>query len=803
MSIRYKLFLILGASQVLLLASLTLTFAILITNIKNEPQNQRAIELARNFQRELEHKDEKLRLLITELVQNPNTFSVFQRGIKDRNILVGSQKKLKEIMNRYDLSIFEVGDKSGRVVYRVHRPSDFGDDKSNQPLIQSALSGHTKSSLETGHSGLGFRVTAPLGNYGTLLIGQVVDSEFAESISGKDSVHLAIFEKDELLTASSSVIAQFAKDPEFKGKPSHSRIKWGDRPFYFVEIPFEDKGLSSLELKFKILIDEKELDVASQKIWISFIAVSVLVFAAIFFISFLFSRDIVEAVKALNHAMKNINLNASDELNIQRKDEIGQMGAVFQDMKRDLIRHQNHLEELVQQKTRELQQTLEDLRKVKEQQDGDYFLTSLLIKPLSGGKYRSENLNVQTLERQKKQFVFRNKKSEIGGDLSVVQEIYLKGRKYVVFLNADAMGKSIQGAGGALVMGTVFKSVITRTQQIYSQQNRHPERWLKDSFLELQDVFVSFDGTMLLSAVIGLIDEETGTMYYINAEHPWVVLYRDEKAEFIENELLLRKIGFTETEFSDNQFYIKVFQLNPGDTIIVGSDGRDDILLSESQSGVRIINEDETEFLRRVEEGKGDLEAIESAILNQGELMDDFSLIRISFLSGPSRRMEAEIDLKPEETTNLIKAAIRHFRSGENAEAIKAFEEVLELVPSHLYCMRELSKLYIKTKDIPKAISLAEKYISIRPDDSDFLYYVAYAHKQKRNFDLAADYSERFRLRNPSQIRNLILLAEVYMHKGLMERAESLLLQVLGLDSSNSRADRLLQFLRSKTPVGV
>jgi methyl-accepting chemotaxis protein len=95
--------------------------------------------------------------------------------------------------------------------------------------------------------------------------------------------------------------------------------------------------ISSLDLNFRILIDEKELDQASQKIWSIFAIIAVLVFVAIFMISFLFSRDIVEAVKKLNQAMKNIDLAKADDLPINRKDEIGQMGVVFQEMKKDLI----------------------------------------------------------------------------------------------------------------------------------------------------------------------------------------------------------------------------------------------------------------------------------------------------------------------------------------------------------------------------------------------------------------------------------------------------------------------------------
>ena len=286
------------------------------------------------------------------------------------------------------------------------------------------------------------------------------------------------------------------------------------------------------------------------------------------------------------------------------------------------------LEHKVEVRTRELQRTLNEVRALKVQQDGDYFLTSLLIKPLGGNFAKSENVDIDILVRQKKRFHFRRWNSEIGGDLCTAHTIELRGHTYTAFLNGDAMGKSMQGAGGALVLGVVFKSVITRTAYSSISNTKSPERWLKDCFTELQNIFVSFDGSMLISAVLGLVDDKTGLVYYINAEHPWVVLYRERQASFIENELLLRKIGL---EGLEGHLRVNTFQMKPDDVLIVGSDGRDDVALGMNERGVRIINEDEYQFLRRVEEGGGDLERIEQAITSVGELTDDFTLVRIGF----------------------------------------------------------------------------------------------------------------------------------------------------------------------------
>ncbi|MCC5814353.1 MAG: SpoIIE family protein phosphatase, partial [Leptospira sp.] len=284
-----------------------------------------------------------------------------------------------------------------------------------------------------------------------------------------------------------------------------------------------------------------------------------------------------------------------------------------------------NLEKKVIKRTEELNNTLEEVKKLKVQQDGDYFLTSLLLNPLITNTSKSEKFKISFFTKQKKDFEFKGKKHEIGGDISISSNIELKGKKYTVFINGDAMGKSMQGAGGALVLGVVFNAVLTRSNA-ESNKNKHPEVWLKEAFMDLQRVFESFNGSMLISIVLGIIEEDSGLMYYINAEHPWTVLYRDEKAEFLENELLLRKLGFPGNEES---FAVRTYQLRPGDVLIAGSDGRDDILLGLDEDGTRIINEDEAKFVTVVEKAKSEISEIVNLLERQGDYTDDITLVRI------------------------------------------------------------------------------------------------------------------------------------------------------------------------------
>ncbi|MCX8000019.1 MAG: hypothetical protein N3A69_13880, partial [Leptospiraceae bacterium] len=64
--------------------------------------------------------------------------------------------------------------------------------------------------------------------------------------------------------------------------------------------------------------------------------------------------------------------------------------------------------------------------------------------------------------------------------------------------------------------------------------------------------------------------------------------------------------------------------------IIMGSDGKDDLVLSQDGE-VRVINEDETLFLKSVEECQGNLDKIYNTNRERYEILADFSLLSIYF----------------------------------------------------------------------------------------------------------------------------------------------------------------------------
>ncbi|MFO1469408.1 MAG: SpoIIE family protein phosphatase [Turneriella sp.] len=437
--------------------------------------------------------------------------------------------------------------------------------------------------------------------------------------------------------------------------------------------------------------------------------------------------------------------------------------------------------------SKQLKKSLDLVNELKTQQDGDYYLTSLLLNPL-GVNAVDEGLNVEVdfFTKQKKSFEFKSQKKNIGGDISIAHTLNFSNGPVTVVLNADAMGKSMQGAGGALVLGAVFQSIIERTRIV---SNVDAETWLKNTFLELQKVFESFDCSMLVSIYITVLENETGKLYYLNAEHPWGVLYRDSKAIFLQNRSYYRKLG---TPGLQDEISIDHIQLREGDLIILGSDGRDDIALPSPESNVRVINEDESLFLKHVETADGRLKEMVELISAQGEITDDLSLVRIRYNAAKSG-----VATKEKQTASvLLRDAKQLVDSGQHHEAAQLLRRAYHSASAGPRALRAALNLAMQMKEYSLAINIGEKLMRIQSNDFEVMYLLAFAERKLNHLEKAQQYSENIRaLDANTNIMNLNLLAEIYVALEERDKANSVLDEILVTDPFNARAKRLREEL--------
>lgn len=540
--------------------------------------------------------------------------------------------------------------------------------------------------------------------------------------------------------------------------------------------------------------------------WLVLIALGTTVFILIAFpillrVSLVKPLDrLLAGVEKVNHGDLTVNVP------VKTMDEVGFLSLSFNSMvdsiriaREDLQDHADNLEEKVRHRTKELQEKMHEIQQLKIQQDGDYFLTSLLAKPLFFNANKSQKVNTNFIIRQKKYFEFRNKQGELGGDICLTGNLRLGApdnyRKYTMAMNGDAMGKSMQGAGGSLVMGVVMNSIMARSASNKRVLNRTPSEWLSEVYHEVHSVFKSFDGSMVISTTVALIDDESGEMYYWNAEHPFSVLYRDGKASFIENDLELRKLGLD----SEYEFKVKKIQLHPGDVIILASDGRDDLLVPNAE-GKRIINEDETIFLDIVERSDGELQAIEENIRKVGEIIDDLSILRIGFQES---KVVTQIDLQPErrDTTNLVSIQNLYregrdlYKSGEAQKALEVLLEAYTADSSYQRLNKLLGLLSFKEKDYPLAVQVISKYLTFDPDTAELWYYLSLAEKRLGNLTQSLEAALMVNKLQPMNVQNLAHLSDLNRLLGKKEEALHFSKALEEIDPENKNLVKLKRLL--------
>ncbi|TGK28058.1 HAMP domain-containing protein [Leptospira gomenensis] len=534
----------------------------------------------------------------------------------------------------------------------------------------------------------------------------------------------------------------------------------------------------------------------------------VVIFVVLVLFPLFFKSSLVNPLNNLLSGVEKVNKGDLDvQVPVKVRDEIGFLADSFNSMvssikqaRRELQDYAENLEEKVKERTQEVQEKMEEVQRLKVQQDGDYFLTSLLAKPLFYNANKSKLVQTEFVLKQKKQFEFRGKHSDLGGDICVTGNLRLgtpeNYKRYTMVMNGDAMGKSMQGAGGALVMGVVMNSIMARSAANNRILEKTPSEWLEDVYNEIHSVFKSFNGSMVISATIFLIEEETGKCFYFNAEHPFTVLYRDGKASFLEEGLQLRKLGL-DSEFD---FKIRYFDLKKGDILILGSDGRDDIDLTPEET-VRTINEDENLFLQNVEKGRGNLEDIEAEIRKYGELTDDLSLLKVEFQTEKKKDEldemftggdRIEVVLNPD---TIYEDAKQLYKNGKVEQAL----ELLKTGYTHDTANQKINKLLgllsFKGKDYSTAIEVLNNYLKTDPGLHEYWFYLSIANKKVGKYEQALQASLKLRDIQPDNLSNLVNLSDIYRLMDQFDLAEEVAQKLMHLDPGNQNGERLLKLI--------
>jgi len=454
----------------------------------------------------------------------------------------------------------------------------------------------------------------------------ITDADYEMEDKNQDGV---IDEKEKAKSVSIGQIYNISEFPQLRnafltGKITYDETitqdKWG--AWFSVYIPIK-KGSKTIAILGLDLDANSEYNLLNEYRYILFFLGGMIILLTNG-ISFLFTRKIIRPLKKLEKSTHQIASGNYDlDIPVHSQDEIGHLARSFTRMVDVVRKNQDDLETQVQNRTVELEESLNQLRYLKQKQDVDYFLAGMLVLPLSKDMNINSAIKTEWFIEQKKKIYYRNHQSQVGGDSIITASLLFRDRGHCVFfINTDAMGKSLQGAGGSVVIGSIVNAYLTPIAPEKEVLNLVPEKWLQEIFINIQRVFESFQGNMYVSCIMGLVNEETGKMTYINADHPAPILFRDKTTGIMEQNVIMKKFGMAD----QGNPGLNIFYLNPGDIVFIGSDGKDDLL----KDGRR-LEMDNTVFQNLIRTHNGNLNNIRESISNNYELSDDISVLKISF----------------------------------------------------------------------------------------------------------------------------------------------------------------------------
>lgn len=369
--------------------------------------------------------------------------------------------------------------------------------------------------------------------------------------------------------------------------------------------------------------------------------------------------------------------------------------------------------------------SIKKIYQLKKKRQADYYLLYNLFQFLKNFNYQSEIIAIEYYTQQYEKFKFKSIKFYLGGDFIFFNQIRLKNRNFTFFLNADAMGKSLLGLTGIIVLITIIYAVLKRTQNRSIEKERYPETWLKYTSLELEEVFSVFHGYMMISAVLGLLDEENGLLYLINFDHPKPILKRGNDYKFVESKIY-KKIGFPEEIQNFEITRIPVFY---GDILFIGSDGKDEVLIHHT------INQDETFALELLKESNGEIMTFIEKLNQRAKIIDDISMIKITYRNNVV--LNKIYDIKN----------IQFYTKEFDLWTISVKTEFFNLLKNRQY-----------QDIIDKFHFLVENY----PFDDNILYWYSYSCRKLKFYTRATEIGERLMNFNKNHKKNIINLIYCY-----------------------------------------
>lgn len=417
----------------------------------------------------------------------------------------------------------------------------------------------------------------------------------------------------------------------------------------------------------------------------------------------------------------------------------------------EIDEHRKNLELKVQERTEDLERTMNELKMRDEQIQKQLDMASVIqrsILPSRLDDWNELKFSVRYMAMEK-----------IGGDFYDVFQ--LKDNK-IGILMADVSGHGIPAAlvtamakisfGNA---GTLYSS----PRRIFQEVNRNIIDHMKT-----QDYMTCF--------MVAIDDDYNVT--YSNASHQKAILLHAEKGEveYLDtNGLFLGAL-----EEARDTYEEKITRLEYGDRLILYTDG-----IPESQ------NESKEEYSH---------ERFEASILHhKEEELETFIDSLLADVRDHIGRMGAiddisilVVELAWDEAIDIIKYSKKMISSHKYLEAIEMLESGLNKYPDNQKILYNLGKNYFRINNFSKAVQTLDRYIE-NDKKNKFAYYIlGAAHYQMMDFRTAID---KFNLAlgiDPNMTNALFALGMCYKNLGNFDDATQIFERVMNIDAGNKMA---------------
>lgn len=292
-------------------------------------------------------------ILARMYTENPEIKGAFVSGNREKLNEVTAPCFEKEKKER-DISVFEFGDSTGKVFFRGHNPSKYGDDKSDNAAIKEALKGNEVTGFEFGKSGLAARAFTPIKNndqvIGSFQIGYNLNDALLKDISVIISGDISFYEKDLLVKSSSqseqTKIGNQSHKEVFEYLKAHdSYQKVMPNGMLEIYIPIYDSSKTETIGMIGLTKDISYMKNLEQEI-ILLSVVSIIILLALSIISaYGFSNNIVIPIKEMQktlEALSQYNLaiersQYTDKI-LKRTDEIGIIAGSIVKMRANFVK---------------------------------------------------------------------------------------------------------------------------------------------------------------------------------------------------------------------------------------------------------------------------------------------------------------------------------------------------------------------------------------------------------------------------------------------------------------------------------